>query len=125
MSESQLPRARTGEHPAVPELQPIAEATRKTLGDVRWLLAISLGGIAAVVVATSATISFAQDAGVKAIAPVEQHLHETDARVAALERNQQDMQRMTLETNATLKLVAYRLGVVPVTLTVGTPDAGP
>ena len=118
MSDSapDLPRARTGEHPAVPELQPIEENTRKVLGDVRWLLAISLGGIAAIVVATSATIAFAQDAGTKAIAPVEAHLHETDARVAALEKGQADMQRMTVENNATLRLIAYRLGVVPVTL---------
>ena len=126
MSESapDLPRARTGEHPAVPELEPIAEATRKTLGDVRWLLAISLGGIAAIVVATSATIAFAQDAGIKAVAPIEKHLDATDARVAALEKGQADMQRMTVETNATLRLVAMRLGVTPVTLE-QPKDAGP
>jgi hypothetical protein len=121
---SDLPRARTGEHPAVPELRPIEENTRKTLGDVRWLLAISLGGIAAIVVATSATIAFAQDAGVKAIAPIEKHLDATDARVAALEKGQADMQRMTVETNATLRLVAMRLGVTPVTLE-QPKDGGP
>ncbi len=56
-----------------------------------------------------AGLAYAQDAGVKWLAPVEQ-------RVTALEKNQADMQRMTLETNATVKMIAYRLGVTPLTL---------
>jgi hypothetical protein len=100
----------------VPELQPIAEATRKTLGDVRWLLAISLGGIAAIVVATSATIAFAQDAGTKAAAPLAVELAQVKAQQVEQERRMANVERMTVETNATLRLVAMRLGVVPVTL---------
>jgi len=102
----------------------LKETTRKTLGDVRWLLGIALGGVAAVVVATASTIAYAQAAGSKAVAPVVVEIAEVKARVTALEQGQADMQRMTLETNATLKLVAYRLGVVPVTLT-DAKDGGP
>ena len=94
----------------------LEETTKKTLGDVRWLLAISLGGIAAIVVATSATISYAQDAGVKATAPVAADVAVLKTQVAEQDRRMANVERMTVETNATLKLVAYRLGVVPVTL---------
>ncbi len=48
------------------ELPVIAERTKKTLTDVRWLLAISLGSVAAIVTVTVSTIAFAQDAGTKA-----------------------------------------------------------
>ena len=72
---------------------------------VALLLAIGAGGVV-----------YAQDKFDAGLAPVEQ-------RVLALEKNQADMQRMTVETNATLKLVAYRLGVVPITLE--AKDAGP
>jgi len=110
------PRARTGEHPAVPELEPIAEATRKTLGDVRWLLAISLGGIAAIVVATWSTVAWAQDAGAKAVLPVAADVAALKAQVVEQDRRMANVERMTVETNATLRLVAMRLGVTPVTL---------
>lgn len=93
-----------------PILPPLLDKrTKETVTDLRWLLALGFGSIAAVVVATVSTVSFAQDAGVKAVAPVE-------LRVTALEKNQADMQRMTLETNATVKMIAYRLGVTPLSL---------
>lgn len=117
MSESQ---------PELPAVDPtvIDERTRKTLTDVRWLIALGLGSIATIVVATWSTVAWAQDAGAKAVAPVAAEVAEVKARVAALEKNQADMQRMTVETNATLKLVAMRLGVTPITLE-QPKDAGP
>lgn len=102
----------------------IDERTRKTLTDVRWLIALVIGSIATVVVATWSTVAWAQDAGAKAVIPVAAEVAEVKARVAALERAQADMQRMTVETNATLRLVAMRLGVTPVTLE-QPKDGGP
>ena len=67
MSESQpeLPRVRTGEFPVV-DPSVLDDRTRKTLTDVRWLIALGLGSIAAIVVATWSTVAWAQDAGTKA-----------------------------------------------------------
>lgn len=88
----------------------------------RWLvereLLLRLGMVAFFVVAGGAAVVYAQDAGVKLLAPL-------DARVTALEKNQLEMQRMTIETNATLKLVAQRLGVTPITLAPEVKDGGP
>lgn len=79
--------ATTGEHPAVEE--PILEErTRKTLTDVRWLLAISLGGIAAVVIATVSTVTFAQDAGTKA---ARDELKAVDSRITVIESEQKNV----------------------------------
>jgi urease accessory protein UreF len=86
---------------------------------VLWLAAIVV-----LLAAGAAGVVYAQDAGVKLLIPVEEHLTRTDARVLALEKNQADMQRMTVETNATLKLVAMRLGVTPITLE-QPKDGGP
>ena len=120
MSDSQPEPPRT---PTLDALPVVAETTRKTLTDVRWILGLILGSIVAVVAATASTIAFAQDAGAKAVAPIAAEVAEVKARVLVLEHNQQDMQRMTVETNATLRLVAMRLGVVPVTLD-AAKDAG-
>ena len=120
MSDSQPEPPRT---PTLDALPVVAETTRKTLTDVRWILGLILGSIVAVVAATASTIAFAQDAGAKAVAPVVADVARLDARVQALERGQADMQRMTVETNATLRLVAMRLGVTPVTLE--SRDGGP
>ncbi len=74
---------------AVEEVVPVLEErTRKTLTDVRWLLAMSLGSIVAVVAATVSTIAFAQDAGTKA-AKVETAGITTEQ--AALKANVQDL----------------------------------
>jgi len=117
-SRDNLPAASTHERmdAVEAELPVIAERTRKTLADVRWILVAVLGGAAAVVVGTWGTVAWAQDAGTKAVAPVAAEVAKVEARVAALEKGQADMQRMTVETNATLKLVAMRLGVTPITL---------
>ena len=84
--------ASTGEHPAAPAVEPmplvIAEQTRKTLTDVRWLLALALGGIASVAVATVSTITYAQEAGAKA-AKVETAGLATEQ--AALKENVRDL----------------------------------
>ncbi len=81
----------TGEHPAVPvadEIPVIAERTKKTLTDVRWLLAISLGSIAAVVTVTVSTIAFAQDAGTKA---AQAETASLTPRVTAIEAEQKNV----------------------------------
>lgn len=87
----------------------------------RWIakreLIVRLAVVAFLLGLGAAGVVYAQDAGVKLIAPL-------DARVTALEKNQLEMQRMTVETNATLKLVAMRLGVTPITLTPEQADGG-
>lgn len=87
----------------------------------RWLaereLLLRLGMVAFFLIIGGGAVVYAQDAGVKLIAPL-------DARVTALEKNQLEMQRMTIETNATMKLVAQRLGVTPITLTPEAKDGG-
>ena len=117
MSESQpeLPRVRTGEFPVV-DPSVIDERTKKTLQDVRWLIALGLGSIAAIVVATWSTVAWAQDAGAKAAAPVAADVVALKAKAEEQDRRMANVERMTVETNATLRLVAMRLGVVPVTL---------
>lgn len=112
----------TGEQQAVQEPEPILEArTRKTLTDVRWLLAISLGGIATVVVATASTVSFAQDAGAKA-AQVE--VKQINARVEAIESEQKnvrsDVHELQLDVRELYRVVrdgrrSERLEAPPVT----------
>lgn len=98
--------------PAVDEPKP------PTLPGVLWTLAglifkreaLLVVAVVVVLLAVGAAgVVYAQDAGVRLIAPVE-------SRVATLEKNQADMQRMTLETNATVKMIAYRLGVTPLSL---------
>ena len=125
MSESQpeLPRVRTGEFPVV-DPTVLDDRTRKTLTDVRWLLALGLGSIAAVVVASVSTVAFAQDAGAKAAAPVAADVVALKAKAEEQDRRMANVERMTVETNATLRLVAMRLGVVPVTLE-PAKDGGP
>ena len=125
MSESQpeLPRVRTGEFPVV-DPSVLDDRTRKTLTDVRWLIALGLGSIAAIVVATWSTVAWAQDAGVKAVVPVAADVAALKAQVVEQDRRMANVERMTVETNATLRLVAMRLGVVPVTLE-PAKDGGP
>jgi len=117
------------EEPILPPL--LDKRTKETVTDLRWLLALGFGSVAAVVVASVSTVAFAQDAGAKAAAPVEAHVVKTDAEVAALnakvaeqDRRMANVERMTVETNATLRLVAMRLGVTPVTLE-QPKDGGP
>ena len=87
----------------VPELQPIAETTRKTLTDVRWLLVAVLGGAAAIVAATVSTVAFAQDAGTKAaVDQVKQVKDEADATAKALEQHLLDDAQAKRETRAQL-----------------------
>lgn len=120
MSESQpeLPRVRTGEFPAVeakpPALADVVWAAARWIVGQEWLM--RLAAVAVLLLVGAVGVVYAQDAGVKLVAPVNARIDETNARVAALEKNQADMQRMTVETNATLKLVAMRLGVTPITL---------
>lgn len=63
-------------------------------------------------------LAYAQDAGVKLIAPI-------DARVTKLEENQLEMQRMTIETNATVKIIAIKMGITPLSLAPESKDGGP
>lgn len=79
----------------------------------RWIakreLLVRLGVMIFLIVVGAAGVVYAQDAGVKLIAPLE-------ARVTKLEQNQLDMQRMTLETNATVKMIAREMGIKPLSL---------
>lgn len=75
--------------PAVEDALPIIEErTKKTLTDVRWLLAISLGSIVAVVTVTVSTIAFAQDAGTKA---AQAETASLTPRVTAIETEQKNV----------------------------------
>lgn len=89
-----------------------------TLPGVLWALAglifrrealLMVAAIAVLIAIGAAGVVWAEDKGVRLLAPVE-------TRVTTLEKNQADMQRMTLETNATVKMIAYRLGVTPLSL---------
>jgi hypothetical protein len=115
-SGNDLPRVPTQDALHAVDASVLDERTRKTLTDVRWLIALGLGSIAAVVVATVSTVAFAQDAGAKAVAPVAVELALVKAQQVEQERRMANVERMTVETNATLRLVAMRLGVTPVTL---------
>lgn len=94
--------------PAVAEKPP-------TLPGVLWTLAglifkrealLGLSIVGALVVLGGTGVVWAQD---KFLGPVEKRQDEQDKRMANVER-------MTVETNATVKIIAYRLGVTPLSL---------
>jgi len=105
--------------PAVETKPPTIIGTLWAVGEwvVKRELLMRIVMVVVLLLCGAAGVVYAQDAGVKLIAPVE-------ARVASLEKNQADMQRMTLETNATVKMIAYRLGVTPLSLE-QPKDGGP
>lgn len=118
----------TGDRLAVAPI--IEERTRKTLADVRWLLVLGAGSIVAVF--GGGWAAFAQvrtEATETAKAEVRPALEEQKRQAAELaavkakaeeqDRRMANVERMTVETNATLKLVAMRLGVTPITLEQG------
>ena len=105
-------------HDALPIVE---ETTRKTLMDVRWLLGLSLGSIAAIVTATAATIAFAQDAGVKAVAPVERRATLIEADVAQLKRDSAEqakrtanIERVVLTIDLNQRLMLKSRGIEPI-----------
>ncbi len=118
--------------PVVEEPLPIVldERTKKTLTDVRWLLALGVTSIAAVVVATASTIAFAQDAGVKAVAPVEARQTVSEAAIAQLQKDSAEQGRkvanvervvMTLDLN--MRLMLESRGIKPIDVP-NDPDGG-
>lgn len=119
------------------DLPAVEEPKPPTLGGTLMALAnlifkreavMVAAALVVLVVGIGGTVVWAQgklDAGMEEhVAPVVVKVEQVEARVAALEKNQADMQRMTVETNATLKLVAMRLGVTPITLEL-PKDGGP
>ncbi len=99
----------------------LEERTRKTLTDVRWLLALSLGSIAAIVTVTASTIAFAQDAGTKAAKPIAAHQVEQDAEVARLKTDvaqvkQQvaNIERVVLTIDLNQRLMLESRGIKPI-----------
>jgi len=123
-SAPELPRVRTGEHPVVPELAPIAENTKRVLGDVRWLLVISLGGVAAIVAATVSTVAFAQDAGTKAaVEETKQVKAQADATAKALEEHLKDDAQAKRETRAQLSEIGADIRALYRAQQTGQPQA--
>lgn len=113
-SRDNLPAVEETKPPPPPALAEVVWSAARWVVGQEWLMRFA--AVAVLLALGAAGVVYGQDAGVKLLAPVEARIDKTDARVAALEKNQADMQRMTVETNATLKLVAMRLGVTPITL---------
>lgn len=117
------------EEPILPPL--LDKRTKETVTDLRWLLALGFGSVAAVAVATASTIAFAQDAGVKAVAPVEARQAVTEAAVVQLQRESAESARkvanvervvMTLDLN--MRLMLESRGIKPIDIP-SSPDGGP
>ena len=107
------------ETPILPPL--LDKRTKETVTDLRWLIALGLSSVAAVVIATVSTISFAQDAGVKAVAPVAARETVTEAAVAQLQKDSAEQGRkvanvervvMTLDLN--MRLMLESRGIKPI-----------
>ena len=117
--------SQTGEHPAVPDKKEAPSPAEVIWAAARWVVGqewlMRLASVATLIAIGAAGIVYGEDkfdGGLaKGVAPIIERVVKTEADVAALQKNQADMQRMTLETNATVKMIAYRLGVVPLSLT--------
>lgn len=105
-------------------LDPVLDKrTRKTLADVRWLLALGIGSVVAVFGSGWAAYGQVRSEAAAEVQPVVAEQKRQAAEQAALkakaeeqDKRMANVERMTVETNATLKLVAMRLGVTPITL---------
>ena len=122
-SQEQLPRVRTGEFPAV-DPSVIDERTKKTLQDVRWLIALGLGSIAAIVIATVSTVAFAQDAGTKAAVEETRTVKaQAEATAKALEQHLLDDAQAKRETRGVLSEQSADIRALYRAVMTGQPQA--
>ncbi len=87
----------------------------------RWLaereLLTRIGVVIFLLVVGAAGLAYAQDAGVKYIAPLE-------ARVTALEKGQAEFGRITMETNLNVRLMLESRGIKPIDVPKISVDGG-
>ncbi len=115
--------------PAVDAAEPIRpplldKRTKETLTDVRWLIALGLGSIAAVVVATVSTVTYAQDAGTKAAKEETASVKaQADATAQALEQHLLDDKQDKRETKQQLSELAADIRALYRAQQTGQPQA--
>ncbi len=86
------------EEPILPPL--LDKRTKETVTDLRWLLALGFGSVAAVVIGTVSTVAFAQEAGGKA---AKAEVAGLSVEQAALKANVRDLRDEVADVKAEVR----------------------